>query len=205
MKRDSDEALNDCNNAIKLAPKDATAWAFRGDIFSEKGGEDRAIKDYTKAIELDPDWMWPLEDRGIIYEKRHQWDLAIQDFNKVVALSPDNSTGYNSRCWVLAISGGDLTQALTDCNMALALQSNNANFLDSRGFVYLKMENYSNAIEDYDAALMRNPKLASALYGRGIAKLRNGKADSGNADIAAAKAIDPNIADEFVDWGLTGS
>jgi tetratricopeptide (TPR) repeat protein len=205
MKHESDAALSDCNNAIRLAPNAAIAWAFRGDIFSEKDEEDRAIQDYTKAIELDPNWMWPLEDRAIIYEKRHQWDLARRDLNRVIALSPDNSTGYDSRCWLLAISGGDLTEALADCNMALTLQANNANFLNSRGFIYLKMGNYSNAIEDYDTALTRNPKLASALYGRGIAKLRNGKADSGNADIAAAKAIDPKIADEFADWGATES
>jgi tetratricopeptide (TPR) repeat protein len=204
MKSDYDAALGDCDKAIELAPQEASAWAFRGDILSEKGEEDRAIRDYTKAIELATNWMWPLNDRANIYEKRHQWDLAIRDFIRVIAISPDNAVGYESRCWLLAISGGDLTQALADCNKALTLQSDSENALDSRGFVYLKMKSYSKAIEDYDAALTRDAKLATSLYGRGIAKLHNGQSDSGNADIAAAKAIDPKIADEFADWGVSG-
>ena len=44
--------------------------------------------------------------------------------------------------------------------------------------------------------------LAGSLYGRGIAKLKKGDATGGNADIAAAKAIRPEIADEFARYGV---
>ena len=73
--------------------------------------------------------------------------------------------------------------------------------LDSRGFVKLKMGQPQNAIADYDAALQLSARKASSLYGRGIAKLRTGNG-SGNNDIAAAKAIDPNVADEFNRYGV---
>jgi hypothetical protein len=49
----------------------------------------------------------------------------------------------------------------------------------------------------FDAALAVNPRLANALYGRGIAKRRNGDPAGANADVAAAKAINPGIAQEF--------
>ena len=54
-----------------------------------------------------------------------------------------------------------------------------------------------------DEALGRNPKLASSLYGRGLAKLEKGDAAGGEADIAAAKAIQANIAEEFARYGVT--
>jgi hypothetical protein len=60
----------------------------------------------------------------------------------------------------------------------------------------------SNAIADYDAALKIDPRHASSLYGRGIAKLRVGNAAGGNGDIAAAKGIHPGIADEFASYGI---
>ena len=47
-----------------------------------------------------------------------------------------------------------------------------------------------------------NPKLASSLYGRGVAKQRSGNAAAGDRDIAAARAIDPNIASEYAGYGL---
>jgi hypothetical protein len=46
---------------------------------------------------------------------------------------------------------------------------------------------------DYSSALRVNPKSASSLYGRGLAKLKKGDTSGGNADIAAAKAIEANI------------
>jgi tetratricopeptide (TPR) repeat protein len=71
----------------------------------------------------------------------------------------------------------------------------------NRGTAYLKLGQFDPAIADYDAALQLSAKKASSLYGRGIAKLRTGNT-SGNNDIAAAKAIDPAVADEFNRFGV---
>jgi len=42
-----------------------------------------------------------------------------------------------------------------------------------------------------------NSKNSLALYGKGLAEMKNGDAQAGMADIAAAKAINPNVAEEF--------
>jgi tetratricopeptide (TPR) repeat protein len=68
--------------------------------------------------------------------------------------------------------------------------------------VNLKIGLPNSAIADYNAALRINPKHASALFGRGKAKLKNGDTAGGNADLAAAKAINPEIADDFVSYGI---
>jgi hypothetical protein len=44
--------------------------------------------------------------------------------------------------------------------------------------------------------------LTSSLYGRGLAKQRNGAISEGELDISNAKAMDPNIVKEFVSYGL---
>jgi hypothetical protein len=41
------------------------------------------------------------------------------------------------------------------------------------------------------------------LYGRGIAKLKSGDTDGGNADMAAATAIQPDIANAYARYGAT--
>ncbi|HET7848153.1 MAG TPA: hypothetical protein VFL51_03725, partial [Pseudolabrys sp.] len=58
------------------------------------------------------------------------------------------------------------------------------------------------AIEDYSAALRLQPGLASALYGRGLAKRESGDASGAEADFAAAKKFDARIAEEFSHYGV---
>ena len=97
----------------------------------------------------------------------------------------------------------ELQAALADCNQSLALRPNDANTLDSRGFVYLKLGQFDNAIADYDTALRINPKIATSLFGRGTAKLKTGNSTAGNSDIAAAKAIQADIADQMAALGIS--
>lgn len=202
VKSGSDDAMQDCNAAIKLNPNDATAWAYRGDVFESKGDDDRAIQDYSKAIQLAPKWMWPWNDLAHIFHKRHQWDLAIQGYTRVIQLAPESPMGYNGRCYNRALAGKELTQALSDCNEALRLDPNFSNALNSRGLLQLKLGAFDRAIADYDAALKQNTKDADSLYGRGIARLKSGDAAGGNADVTAAKAIQADIAEVYVGYGV---
>ena len=58
------------------------------------------------------------------------------------------------------------------------------------------------AIDDYSSALRFDPKLASALYGRGLAKLKQRDKVGGDTDIAAAKTIQASIGDDFARYGV---
>jgi tetratricopeptide (TPR) repeat protein len=82
------------------------------------------------------------------------------------------------------------------------LEPNVAVAFDARGFTYLKMGQWDSAIADYSRALGLDPKLVSSLYGRGLAELKKGDTTDGAADLAAAKAIEANIADDFARYGV---
>jgi tetratricopeptide (TPR) repeat protein len=74
--------------------------------------------------------------------------------------------------------------------------------MDSRGFTYLKLGQFDKAIGDFDAALALAPRQAGSLYGRGVAKFRTGDREGGRADIAAAAAIQADIAEEYGRYGV---
>src|SRR5262249_50542139 len=99
---------------------------------------------------------------------------------------------------------GILKQALADCNQALRLMPNNAATLDSRGFIFLKMTHFDAAVSDYDAALRIDPKLAFALYGRGLARLKN-EDPTGEADIPRGKALQADNGGEYARYGIRGT
>ena len=78
----------------------------------------------------------------------------------------------------------------------------NADFLDSRGFTYLKMRRLPQALADYDASLKIAPRQAAALFGRGVVRRQMGDVSGGDADIAAATAIDGTVARQLARRGV---
>jgi tetratricopeptide (TPR) repeat protein len=80
-----------------------------------------------------------------------------------------------------------------------------AGVLETRAMVRLKTGDYARALTDYDAALAALPTDALALYGRGLTRLRLGKVSEGQADLAAAAAIQPKVAAQAKAFGLSPS
>ena len=91
---------------------------------------------------------------------------------------------------------------MADCNQSILLDPDYANAYGSRGFVYLKRGDFDLAIADYELRFRLEPKSAHSLYGRGYARQKKGDAAGGSADIAAAKAIQPDIAEVYAKYGL---
>ena len=65
-KQEYDKAIADYTEAIRLDPKDATAYDDRGNAWYAKNEYDKAIADYTEAIRLDP------EARRRLLQPRHR-------------------------------------------------------------------------------------------------------------------------------------
>jgi tetratricopeptide (TPR) repeat protein len=199
LKGDYDRATADYAQAIKLNAKFALAFNNRGVAYDHKGDFDRAIQDYDQAIKLKPSADAHF-NRGNAYLGKSQYASAIDDYNQAIKLKADFAAAFDNRCWARAVVG-ILKQALADCNEALRLMPGNAATHDSRGFVFLKMTHFDAAVSDYDAALRIDPRLAFALYGRGLARLRN-EDPVGDADIAAAKTLQADIAEEYARYGM---
>jgi lipoprotein NlpI len=63
-----------------------------------------------------------------------------------------------------------LPQALADCDESFRLIPGDADTFNSRALVHLKAGRFAAALADYDSSLKIDPKIASALFGRGVAK-----------------------------------
>ncbi|RTL66630.1 MAG: tetratricopeptide repeat protein, partial [Hyphomicrobiales bacterium] len=195
-------ALQACDLAIAKFPKDATLYNDRGAEYMDQNDMERALADLSKAIELDRKYARAYKNRADIYRDRGDYEDAVADYSNAIQNDAKYAGAYNGRCWLRAISNRELPQALGDCDEALRLRPNAANYLDSRGLVFLRLGRIKEAIADYDAALKEYDKLAGSLYGRGLAKRKIGDVAGGDADIARAKQIRPEVADEFKKYGL---
>ncbi|HTV77744.1 MAG TPA: tetratricopeptide repeat protein, partial [Steroidobacteraceae bacterium] len=140
-----------------------------------------------------------------LYEDTGNYSAAVRQLDVWMDARPNDTLtaeALNARCWARATGNLELDRALSDCNAALQHQIENPAFADSRALVQLRRGDLDRAISDYDYALQRKPRNVTSLYGRGLAKLRKGLAAAGKADLDAATAIDPKIAERFARWGL---
>lgn len=201
-KNDFDGAIGDYTQALKVDPQDPDYLNGRAQAYEAKNELDKALADYNQSLKINPKSIYAYNNRGATYQRKGDYARAAADYGEVTKLAPNSIDAWSARCWVRAMTPGQAQQALSDCDQALKIKADVPDVLDTRGFVNLKLNQFDNAIKDYDAALKGDPRLAGSLYGRGIAKLRKGDRNGGADDIKAAKQIKADIAEEFARYGL---
>ena len=164
--------------------------------------DDPAIQNLDKAIQLNPNDAAAYYKRGILFAQRGDFQRAIEDFDQTLRLNPKDAESLNNRCWLRAIVG-ELQSALRDCDEALQIRPR---YADALGQPRLCQPQIGPAQQgNRRLRLSRYGSIPSAhrlCMGAGSPSLRIGNTAAGNNDIAAAKAIQPNIADEFAGYGI---
>jgi tetratricopeptide (TPR) repeat protein len=166
----------------------------------DKALEDLAVLDQRLPPQSNlRDWMAQL------YETFEMPAQALKQWNLWIPAHPhdvDLGAAYNGRCWNRAELGIELEQALDDCDAAVDTDPKNASFLDSRGWVYLRMGKLRKSLASFDRALAIQSDAVSSLYGRGLTHLRLGDAAPARADLEAARKIEPAVDARLKQSGL---
>src|SRR6266566_2410075 len=127
-------------------------------------------------------------------------DVIISGCSAVIQAGQDSpkrlANAYNNRGVIYRLEG-EYDRAIRDYDEAIWLGSNLPAVFYFRATASTEKQDYDHAVGDFDVVLRFNSKNALALYGRGIVKVKKGDTQSGSADIAAAKAINSNVAEEF--------
>jgi tetratricopeptide (TPR) repeat protein len=135
-------------------------------------------------------------NRGVAYKVKGEYDLALRDYDQAIQLDPNSASHYNNRGIIYRLKH-DYDRAIADYDEAIWLKTNYVAAYYNRALAYVDKGYYGRALGDFGVVLQFNPKNALALYARGWMLLKKGDTEAGNADIAAAKAINPNIAEQF--------
>lgn len=159
---------------------------------------DRALQDCDEAIWLDANYLAAYQIRGLVHEQVSRHRRAVADFAQVIAQQPSSASAWQGICRnELALS--HLRLAISACSESLQWRPADSATLVTRGLSYLLSGAFDEAMADFDVALRANPALPTALYGRGIARLNRHDSGNGKADIAAAKSMQGDIAQQFAD------
>jgi len=83
-----EQALADCNLALKLRPKSAQYLDSRGLVHLRRGDFDQAIADYDAALSIQPRLAWSLYGRGLAKLRKGQRAAGQADLQAATALAP---------------------------------------------------------------------------------------------------------------------
>ncbi len=189
--RNNEHALADFNQAIRIDPANAKAFADRGLVHQFIGGPDhtkRALADWSEALRLEPDNADVLERRGRMYQIHRDYDGMIGDYGALIRLDPHNDWAFQQRAY--AYHGkGELDRALADYDEAIRLDARNVQALHRRGLVYRDKGDLDHAITDYSAAIAIDPgHVGAGGFFRDRAAAYRAKGDAAGAAADEAKA-----------------
>lgn len=194
-------ALLEMNESLRLSPNFYDARQRRLYVYIQLEDDRGIVQDLTWMIDNGPGYVFNYIDRGEARLRLGEYTAARRDFGVAIQLSPRDFRGYSGRCRARAIADTQLSEALRDCNEAIALSARSQPAYANRGLVYLRMNNPAQALASYEMSVSLG-QTPEAVYGRGLAKLKMGDEAGGRADLASAVALNEDIAEEFEGYGL---
>ena len=122
---DSDRALADCNEAIRLGPESAAGYNSRGQVYLAKGDPGRAMADIDEAIKRDPKEAIFYDNRAMAYVAKGDYELAIAAYDEATRVDPKDPKIYAGR-GRLRFYMGDYGAAASDLAHAVQGDSSDA-------------------------------------------------------------------------------
>ncbi|RUL63175.1 tetratricopeptide repeat protein [Dyella dinghuensis] len=201
-----DAASADLDKSVSLDPKNIDALLLRANVRFSHKDISGATADVNAASVLAPAGSSQTRSIASFYIALDQPAAALPLLDAWIHVHNNDvqlGAALNERCWARSLSNQMLDDALSDCRKAIRRDGENPAYLDSLGMVQLRLGHYPESISAYEQALPNNKGSVWSHYGLGLAKIRSGQKDAGNADLAAARAINPDIDARAAKFGLT--
>ena len=112
-------------------------------IYIEQGDTVNAVASIKKSIDLFPEEPWFMQNLINLYINSGQEDKAIEYLDIAIAREPHVGQYYNSKGSILARIGR-FEESFKAFEQAIAIEPNNALFLETLGFAYVDLGNKLN-------------------------------------------------------------
>lgn len=188
-------ALADLDEALRLDPSLADARYRRAAQRERSGDAAGALADLDRLDSTLPKAAPIRKSMGRVYKRLGRTDRARQQVTLWLETHPDDADradALNERCWSRVIAREELTQALADCEAAVAADPRDPNAWDSLGWTRLRLNQLSAARQAFDQALAL-ARIAVSFHGRSVVRARLDDAAGAAEDRAAALKVDPDV------------
>lgn len=146
-------AEEEARRAFAAAPNLTAALDLLAQIYAAQGRMDEAIASFEEAEKVGA-----LPPSGQVLLARLHMAAGHQDqakgyYEKALAARDDLPGAKNDLAWLLAETGADLDRAVTLAQEASRAEPDNADFIDTLGYVYLRKGLHEPALEQFRFAV----------------------------------------------------
>jgi len=148
----NEEALAALSEVLRLAPNDRDAGLLAAMLFEELGRMSEARARLERLLELRSDDREVLFRLARVEEKEGQVEAALGWLRRLLEAHPDDANALNEAGYLCADNGIHLEQALDWATGAVALDGDNAAYVDSFGWALYRLGRYAEAITQLERA-----------------------------------------------------
>ncbi len=194
-----DEAIADCNMAIKLKHDCAEAYNNRGMIYALRGQDlNRARADLDSALKFNPIYPDAMVNLANVYCLMKNYDSALVKFDRLLKLYPTAMGAYNGR-GVCYLNTMKYDSAIADFNEGLKITPDNPTLWYNRGLAYARKRMLNEAISDYSRSLSINPNAGDVYLDRAISYQNLRQPVKAWEDLQRSIALGFNVPQQLVE------
>jgi tetratricopeptide (TPR) repeat protein len=169
----------------------AEYYERRGSIFQRDEKYAEAEAEYRKGLRVDPNHKMLHILLGVVLTYQTKYEEAIDEYRKVLATDPENWNAASNLAMVYAEYGvGNSDEALKLAKLNVKNYSKDSLFEKELGWVYYRLEMYTDAIEHLHQAIYRGDKTSISHLLLGVALARKG--ENAKAQIELEEALRKN-------------
>jgi len=147
QQKDIDGAERALEHAVKLNPNDLTALNAYAFTLNQQKRNDAAIIYLEKVLYLDSTNIQALGTLGMIYDSMDDFRKSDSLYERALTIDSANALIANNYAYSLSERGVKLERALELAEFAVEKEPKNSSYLDTKGWVYYKLGDYSKAEE----------------------------------------------------------
>jgi len=211
-----EEALAAIDRAIAADPGNFVLVTARGEILQRLGRQAEALAAYQSALAVF-DRMAAAAGAGVaesadlsqprigLLIRLGRQSEAIAAADAMLRRFPGTVMMLAMRCSIRVEANVELDRARRDCDQAIRLEPGHPVAVPARALLDLRQQRWADALRDFAVMLGQQPRSATALYGRGLARIGSGDAAGGQTDIAAARRLSFDIDWDFRRVGIAAA
>jgi len=142
-----DKAFEILEEYKKKFPKDYRFPNLMGIAYFSVNNYMNSIVQFEESLVLNKDNLDACTQLGIIYDQLGKVDSSDFYYESALRIDPYDALTNNNYAYSLSLRGKDLDRALEMSSISLDIDSDNASYLDTYGWILFKMERYNEALE----------------------------------------------------------
>jgi tetratricopeptide (TPR) repeat protein len=179
---------------VKVQPGNVAALVTLGNLYVAQNKLDLA-KARFEELSQGPASVGAQTMLGLALQAQNRPLDARTVYEQLLAAHPDVPVAANNLAYIYAETGGNLDKALQLAQDAVRLKPDSADYNDTLGWVYLKKDLHSQAINAFQTSVKLNPRSPEFHYHLGLAYLRGEQFQKAGDELRAAIKLKPDYRD----------